>query len=152
MKKIHKILSEPSFIVHSESEMMGLGQRLGALLEPGICLALVGDLGAGKTHFVKGLALGMGADDSVTSPTFPIVHEYTSGEFPLLHFDFYRLESAHELETLGWDDYVESGGALAVEWAHKFVDWLPEETYWVLLRVLSPTERRVSFSREMPEL
>ena len=84
---------------------------------PGDCLALVGDLGAGKTHFTKGIVAGLGCDAAVTSPTFTLVHEYRGGRLPVFHFDFYRLESAAELLAIGWDDYLDEGGVAIVEWA-----------------------------------
>ena len=97
-------------------------------------LALDGDLGAGKTHFVKGIAAGLGCDGDVTSPTFTLVHEYTGGRLPLFHFDFYRLESEDETLRLGLDDYLGSGGVLVIEWAGKFSALLPRGTRRFRLR------------------
>lgn len=151
MKNIHKILSRSPYCVTSIEEMTALGKELGSLLESGDSLALIGDLGAGKTHFAKGLALGLKSEDNVSSPTFPIVHEYTTGILPLLHFDFYRLESPEELDRLGWDEYLDSGGVIAAEWANKFPDWMPENTLWLRFSVESPTERKIHASLTLEE-
>ncbi len=104
----------------------GLAQELG----PGDVLALTGELGAGKTHLCQGIVAGLGSDAGVTSPTFGLVHEYLDGRLPVYHFDFYRIEAAEELVELGWDDYLERGGVVLVEWADRFPDWLPEESQW----------------------
>lgn len=107
--------------------MIAAGADLGASLEAGSVVALCGDLGAGKTHFSKGIVSGIGADDAVSSPTFSLVNEYRSGRLPVFHFDFYRLESADELIQIGWDDYLDEEGVVIVEWADKFPGLLPEE-------------------------
>ena len=151
MKNIDKILSDSPFYISSIEEMTDLGELLGSHLESGDSIALIGDLGAGKTHFTKGVVKGVKSFDPVSSPTFPIVHEYHSGTLPILHFDFYRLESPAELDALGWDEYVDSGGAIIAEWADKFPDWMPEGTLWLHFRVTSPTERTIYLSRS-PEL
>jgi tRNA threonylcarbamoyladenosine biosynthesis protein TsaE len=106
--------------------------KYASVLEPGSVVALTGDLGAGKTHFTRGLASGLGVPDphAVSSPTFAIVQEYGGGRMPIAHFDFYRLGSAGELLELGWDDYLESGAVTIVEWGDRFPDLLPPETHW----------------------
>lgn len=114
----------------SEDEMIAAGKRLGAQLSPGSWIALNGPLGAGKTHFVKGIAAGLGFRDDVTSPTFGLVREYRGGRLPLFHFDFYRIESIGELLQLGWDDYADEAGVIVVEWAERFPELFPEETRW----------------------
>lgn len=90
---------------------------MAAKLCGGEIITLDGDLGAGKTAFVRGLARGLGIDDRVVSPTFTIVNEYTHGRIPLFHFDVYRLGSADELYDIGWEDYLSRGGIIVVEWA-----------------------------------
>lgn len=105
--------------------MIEAGQRLATELEPGDVVALNGPLGAGKTHFAKGIVSGIGSADEVTSPTFALVNEYSSGRFPVFHFDFYRLDSADELLRIGWDEYLDDEGIVLVEWASKFPDLLP---------------------------
>ena len=93
-----------------------LGERLGLRLKGGDVVALFGDVGAGKTAFIRGLARGMGIAESVTSPTYTIVNEY-DGPLPLFHFDMYRLGSAQEVFDIGWEDYLGRGGVCAVEWS-----------------------------------
>ena len=94
-------------------------------LSAGMVLSLIGDLGAGKTEFVKGLAIGLGFDNEVTSPTFTVVHEYRGGRLPLFHMDFYRLNEEWELDEVGFDDYLMEGGVCAIEWGDKFPNRLP---------------------------
>lgn len=110
---------------HSEGETEAIGARLAGSLAPGTVLAFTGDLGAGKTAFTRGLALGLGIPGRVTSPTFTIVNEYEGGRLPLFHFDMYRLESSDELFDIGWEDYLSRGGICAVEWSEKVSDALP---------------------------
>lgn len=120
-----------SIILPDPQATIAHGVALGATLRTGDVLALCGDLGAGKTHFVKGLAAGLGADATVTSPTFTLIHEYSGGRLPLYHFDLYRLESENELLRIGFDDYLADGGVLAIEWAEKFPALLPPRTRWL---------------------
>ena len=117
-----------SITSHSPAETFAFGQSIAAALLAGDVLALCGDLGAGKTHFVKGVAAGLGITAEVTSPTFTLIHEYPGGRLPLFHFDFYRLESENDLLRIGFDDYLDAGGVLAIEWAEKFPALLPAHT------------------------
>ena len=110
------------YITTSPEETEAVGQLLASRLRPGTVIAFEGDLGAGKTAFTRGLARGLGATDRVTSPTYTIVNEYTSGRLPLFHFDMYRLSSADELFDIGWEDYLERGGICAVEWSENVRD------------------------------
>jgi len=110
---------------------IAFGREFAAKLGAGDVLGLCGDLGAGKTHFVKGLAAGLGAEAEVTSPTFTLIHEYPGGRLPLFHFDLYRLDSEDELLRIGFDDYLDAGGVLAIEWADKFPALLPPHTRWL---------------------
>ncbi len=107
-----------TYTTHSEKETEDLGARFAASLPAGAVAALYGDLGCGKTAFVRGMARGMGLDAAVTSPTFTIVNEY-DGPRPLFHFDMYRLSSADELFDIGWEDYLARGGVCAVEWSEN---------------------------------
>lgn len=133
-----------TIISHSPADTFSQGKALGIQLRGGEVIALCGDLGAGKTHFVKGVAAGLGHDpDEVTSPTFTLVHEYNLGRLPLFHFDFYRLETEDEALQLGFDDYMDSGGVLAIEWADKFEHLLPPGTKWFNFRVGSGDERNI---------
>lgn len=116
----------------NENEAIAFGRELAASLRPGDVVALVGGLGAGKTHVTKGLAAGLGYPGEVTSPTFTLVHEYTAPamRLPMFHFDFYRLESPEEVLALGWDDYLDVGGICVVEWADLFPELLPPASRW----------------------
>jgi len=105
-------------ITNSESETVNEGEKLGRTLKPGAVVALHGELGAGKTAFTRGIAIGLGIDANVSSPTFTIVNEYP-GNPPLFHFDMYRLEDENELFDIGWDDYHDRGGVCVVEWSEK---------------------------------
>jgi tRNA threonylcarbamoyladenosine biosynthesis protein TsaE len=113
------------FITTSEDETRERGARLAAELAPGAVILLSGDLGAGKTAFVRGLAAGLGIDpDEVSSPTFTLVHEHRGGRLPLVHVDLYRLERA-ELDDIGLDQDLASRGVLAVEWAERLARAIP---------------------------
>lgn len=110
------------FITHSEAETEALGEKLArSLPERGVVIAMYGELGAGKTAFVRGLARGLEVDGAVTSPTFTIVNELY-GKRDLFHFDMYRLGSADELFDIGWEDYLDRGGVCAVEWSERAED------------------------------
>ena len=131
------------FITNSPEETEALGARLAGALEPGAVVAFTGDLGAGKTAFVRGLARGLGVQDRVTSPTFTIVNEYEGGRLPLFHFDLYRLGSADELFDIGWEDYLARGGVCAVEWSERMEELLEPGTIRVDLRRGEDESRRV---------
>ncbi len=107
------------FETHSPEETEQVGQALAKVLTAGTVIAFLGDLGAGKTAFTRGLARGLGAQEQVTSPTYTIVNEYISGRLPLFHFDMYRLSCADELFDIGWEDYLDRGGVCAVEWSEN---------------------------------
>ena len=118
------------YLSNSVEETEALGAELAGRLEPGDVVAFTGDLGAGKTAFVRGLARGLGIPDRVTSPTFTIVNEY-SGTIPLFHFDMYRLGGEDELFDIGWDDYLARNGVCAVEWSEQAAGALPEDAILV---------------------
>lgn len=105
-------------------------EKLAKLLQPGDVIALEGDLGAGKTTFTKGLAVGLGIKRTVNSPTFTIIKEY-HGTMPLYHMDVYRVEN--EFEDLGFDEYFSGDGVTVVEWAHLIGDQLPTENLKIFL-------------------
>lgn len=111
--------------------MIRFGSEVAEALTAGSVLALQGGLGAGKTHFTKGLVRGLGCKAEVTSPTFTLVHEYAGGRLPVFHFDFYRMESEHEVLRIGWDEYLEEEGIIVVEWPDKFPDLLPPGAVWL---------------------
>jgi len=106
-------------VTHSQSETADIGRKLAASLDSGSVVLLVGDLGAGKTAFVRGLAEGLGvAPEDVSSPTFTLMQEYRGGRVPLIHVDLYRLDEAREIDELGLEELGE-GSVLAIEWAEK---------------------------------
>ena len=113
------------FRTKSAEQTEALGQKLGASLPAGSVVAFRGGLGMGKTAFTRGLARGLGCTGRVTSPTFTIVNEYR-GNIPLFHFDMYRLESSDALFDIGWEDYLDRGGILAVEWSRRVEDALED--------------------------
>ena len=112
------------FLTHSPDETQRVGAALAKTLCGGEVIAFLGDLGAGKTAFTRGLADGLGVTDAVTSPTYTIVNEYLTGRLPLFHFDMYRLGSSEELFDIGWEDYLARGGVCAVEWSENVQDAL----------------------------
>ena len=114
-------------ITHSPEETRALGERLAGAIGPGTVVAFPGDLGAGKTAFISGMARGLGIEERVTSPTFTIVNEYEGGRLPLFHFDMYRLGSADELFHIGWEDYLARGGVCAVEWSENVAEAIEDD-------------------------
>ena len=131
------------FITNSPEQTEQVGQRLGQALRPGTVLAYLGELGAGKTAFTRGLARGLGATEMVTSPTYTIVNEYLSGRMPLFHFDMYRLASSDDLWDIGWEDYLERGGVCAVEWSENVADAM-EGAITVRIEKLGEDARRIT--------
>ena len=131
------------FITHSPEQTEAVGAALGKLLQPGTVIAYQGDLGAGKTAFTRGVACGLGAKESVTSPTYTIVNEYLSGKYPLFHFDMYRLASSDDLFDIGWEDYLERGGVCAVEWSENVADAL-ENAIIVTIEKLGEDSRKIT--------
>lgn len=110
------------FVTRSREETQALGARLADALDTGRVVAFTGDLGAGKTAFVSGMARALGVEGRVTSPTFTIVNEYEGGRLPLFHFDMYRLGGADELFHIGWEDYLARNGVCAVEWSENVAE------------------------------
>ncbi|MBQ6845697.1 MAG: tRNA (adenosine(37)-N6)-threonylcarbamoyltransferase complex ATPase subunit type 1 TsaE [Oscillospiraceae bacterium] len=110
-----------TYITKNERETESIGENFAKSLKPGCIVALRGEMGAGKTVFVRGVARGLGISGRVTSPTYTVVNEY-NGEMPLFHFDLYRLGSADELFEIGFDDYLSRGGVCLIEWFEKAED------------------------------
>ncbi|HJB56694.1 MAG TPA: tRNA (adenosine(37)-N6)-threonylcarbamoyltransferase complex ATPase subunit type 1 TsaE [Candidatus Flavonifractor intestinipullorum] len=132
-------------ISNSPAETEEAGETLARRLTPGAVVAFTGDLGAGKTAFIRGLARGLGVEERVTSPTFTIVNEYLGGRVPLFHFDLYRLGSAEELYDIGWEDYLARGGVCAVEWSEHMGDALEPEAIRVdIRRGENDSQRRIT--------
>ena len=111
--------------LNNTDETLKLGEIIGKSLNPGSIIALVGDLGAGKTVLVKGIAKGLGVDEEPNSPTFVIMNSY-EGRMPLYHFDLYRLSDEDELVGIGYEEYFFGDGVTAVEWADRVQDIFPE--------------------------
>ena len=131
------------FITKNEQETEDLGAKLAASLPDGSVVAMYGDLGAGKTAFVRGMARGMGLQVRVSSPTFTIVNEYL-GPRELIHFDMYRLSGADELFDIGWEDYLARGAVCAVEWSENVEDAFFGDEIRVRIEKRSDTERSIT--------
>jgi tRNA threonylcarbamoyladenosine biosynthesis protein TsaE len=131
---------------HSLEETLDVGSRLGRELQRGAVVALFGDLGAGKTVLVKGIASGLGIRQEVTSPTFTIVHEYGGGRLPLFHVDLYRLDSVAQALAIGIEDYLSGDGVTAIEWAEKIERLLPANAVRVRLASLDNNVRRIEIA------
>lgn len=119
--------------LNSEEDTRKLGLRIAEAAEPGDIVALIGDLGTGKTALTKYIAEGLGITEEVISPTFTIVKEYRSGRLPLFHFDVYRLSSGEELLDIGAEDYLDGNGLSVIEWADIVADVLPEDALVICL-------------------
>ena len=131
------------FISHSQLETEEVGRKLAEKLPGGSVVAMYGDLGAGKTAFVRGMARGMGLSCRVSSPTFTIVNEYL-GPRELIHFDMYRLSSADELFDIGWEDYLSRGAVCAVEWSENVQDAFFGDEVVVRIEKLNDTDRKIT--------
>ena len=131
------------YITNSPAQTEAIGAALGKILKPGTVIAYRGDLGAGKTAFTRGLALGLGSTELVTSPTYTIVNEYLGGRMPLFHFDMYRLASSDDLWDIGWEDYLDRNGVCAVEWSENVADAL-EEPIVITIEKLGEDSRRIT--------
>jgi tRNA threonylcarbamoyladenosine biosynthesis protein TsaE len=135
-----------SFTSHDPAATRALGEALGQRLAAGDVVCLAGDLGAGKTLLVQGLADGLGIEGDVTSPTFTILQVYDGGRLSLYHFDLYRLDDAGQLDDIGFDEYTGGPGAAVIEWADKFADAMPAEHLWIELKLSGgENERLIGF-------
>lgn len=133
----------------TEEHTRRLGEALGRVLRPGDVVGLVGVLGAGKTTFVQGVALGLGVRGYVASPTFTLVREY-QGRLRLYHVDLFRID-AKELDAIGFDDLLDAGGAVVVEWADRAVDRLPQDCLWVIIEGSGEQPRTLRVQAAGPE-
>ena len=132
------------YLTHSEAETEQAGADFARTLPDGTVVAMYGELGSGKTAFVRGMARGMGLTCRVSSPTFTIVNEY-EGPRELIHFDMYRLGSADELFDIGWEDYLARGGVCAVEWSENVEDALRDAIHITIEKdPLEPDTRRIT--------
>jgi tRNA threonylcarbamoyladenosine biosynthesis protein TsaE len=136
------------FTTNSAEETIALGKKLASSLGPPKLVLLRGDLGAGKTTLVKGIAKGFEAasEEDVTSPTFTLVHEYRGPSATLYHIDLYRVDTARELETLGLDDLMGDNSVLLIEWGEKFARFERERDVEIALERISDNERKIRLS------
>lgn len=129
-------------ISHSPEETRAIGEKVGRTLKPGAVVCLYGEMGAGKTCLIQGLARGLGVKEEkeVKSPTFVLIREY-EGRVPIYHFDLYRIESEQELEGLGYEEYFYGRGVSLIEWADKIQEYLPPHRIEIRLAFLDEHER-----------
>ena len=125
---------------YSEEETIELAQNIESEKFPNMVICLQGDLGSGKTIFTKGFAKAMQVEEEITSPTFNIIKEYTSGELPLYHMDVYRLDG--KVEDLGIEEYYKKGGITIIEWANMIPDYLPEKRLDIKIKNSSEDENK----------
>ena len=139
-----------TFISHSPADTESLGERFGRAARHGWVIALSGDLGAGKTQFVRGLARGLGAATRVHSPTFTLVNEYSGGRLNLFHLDLYRLETPEQILSAGIEEFLTPDGVAVIKWAERLEvgKWRPEAGkafFWVKIQTMSDLERRLIY-------
>ncbi len=132
-----------TIISKSVEETIAFGESLGRSFVGGEIIALQGDLGAGKTHLVKGIAQGLGFSGEVTSPTFMLLHEYQGGRLPLYHLDLYRMKSEADVLTIGIEDYLPSDGVSVFEWPERASKLLPPSTLLWTLKILPDESREI---------
>ena len=133
-----------TFISNSPDDTESFGRQFAGNVKRGDVLALTGELGSGKTQFVKGLVAGLGAATPATSPTFTLIHEYSGGRLPIYHFDFFRVEDRQSAERLGLDDYFFGDGVSVIEWADRFAELIPENARWISFETKSETQRAIA--------
>ena len=128
--------------IASEKETERIGEAIGRASEPGTVVALIGDLGTGKTTLTKSIARGLGVTETVTSPTFNIIREYKTGRIPLYHFDVYRIGDPDEMFELGYEEYFYGDGICVVEWADIIEELLPEDAVIICIERGADEEER----------
>jgi len=138
------------FISNSAEETLRIGESLAKKLKRGDCVAMTGDLGAGKTVLTKGIAKGLGVKNAqyVNSPTFVIIKQY-KGKIPLYHFDLYRLDHPGALDSENFEEYFYGQGVTVVEWAERVAELLPKRRWEVTLKVAGENKRRISIKRKL---
>ena len=136
-----------SYRTDSNFETIKMGRELGTLLKQGDVIALVGELGSGKTWLTKGLALGLGVKENtvVTSPSFALLNEY-SGHYTLYHIDAYRLDRLEDFISSGLEEYFYGEGIVAIEWADRWPEILPEWSVWIKIEIIDENCRKFEFS------
>jgi tRNA threonylcarbamoyladenosine biosynthesis protein TsaE len=137
-------------ITHSAAETIEFGRQLAARLAPPKLVLLRGDLGAGKTTMVKGIAeaFDAAAQDDVTSPTFTLIHEYRGPKVTVFHIDLYRIDTERELATLGLDDYMREDAVLLIEWGEKFPRFLQERDVEIAIERVGENDRKINLKFE----
>jgi len=136
------------FSTTTPEETIALGKKFAAELKPGNIVCLKGELGAGKTHFVKGLAEALGIDqDEVQSPTFTLINEYVSNP-PLYHFDCYRMESPREALEIGAEEYFYGDGICVIEWPERIISLIPPEAIWISIEAPDKKTRKFVISKK----
>ena len=130
-------------ISNSPEDTIEYAEKIGSLLNGGEIIAYKGSMGAGKTTFTRGLCIGLGLPDEVTSPTFALVNEYR-GKITLYHFDMYRIQSADDLETTGFYDYISDESVLAVEWSENISEALPQNTIYITFDRIDENTREIT--------
>lgn len=135
-----------TYVTHSPEETIKLGEKIGALLRGGEVIAYRGGLGAGKTTITRGISVGMGLGDEVTSPTFALVNEYVGERLSLYHFDMYRITSAEDLETCGFYDFMNARSVIAAEWSENIADELPDDAVYIDIERVDDDTRRITIT------
>ncbi len=133
-----------SFITNSKEETIALAEKLAKQLNNHDIIFYIGGLGMGKTAFTQGLCNGLGIDADVTSPTFAIVNEYYGRPLSVFHFDMYRIENEDQLFNIGFDDYLDYDGVLAIEWSENIADFFDENNITVTFEKLDETVRKIT--------
>lgn len=131
------------YTTHSAEETIALGEKIGKKLSKGDVIAFRGDLGAGKTTITRGISIGLGLGDNVTSPTFSLVNEYRGKEKSLIHFDMYRITNSDDIELTGFWDYIEEGCVLAVEWSENISDLIPKNSIIISIKRIDDNTREI---------
>ena len=130
-------------IIENQQETKAFGLELAKTLKPGDIIALIGDLGTGKTTLTKSIAEGLGITEMITSPTFTILHEYHEGRLPLYHFDVYRINDVEEMFELGYEEYFFGKGVCVVEWADLIMEVIPKEATVIRMEYGSEENQRI---------
>lgn len=136
-----------TYISHSPAETEALGEKFGRHAQSGLVIALSGDLGAGKTQFVRGLARGLGVTGRVHSPTFTLVNEYAGGRLRLFHLDLYRLETPEQILSAGIEEFLRPDGVVVIEWAERIYDlrFTIHDLKQVKIEITGETERKIVY-------
>lgn len=137
-----------TFVSQSVEDTERIAGEIARSLAGGECIALEGDLGAGKTQFVRGLLAGLGGDPrTVSSPTFVLLNIYDTGRLPVFHLDAYRVAGSEDFDAIGFGELLEQGGIVVVEWASRVTDLLPGSTLQIRLSVIDADSRRIEIER-----